>query len=65
MSSFVITNTGSIPIKIAGVELEGGGACRGCPMEHIDLIEAPEGATYVVKYIEPEPPPLVFPEAVE
>ena len=50
MSSFVITNTGSIPIKIAGVELAGDNTCRGCPIEHLDKIEAPKDATYFITY---------------
>ena len=51
MSSFVITNTGSIPIKIAGVDLAGNNTCRGCPIEHIDKIEAPKDATYFINYV--------------
>ena len=50
MTSFVITNTGETPILIAGVELIGG-SCRGCPIEHLDKIEAPKGATYFINYV--------------
>lgn len=35
---------------VAGVPLDGGGTCRGCPIEDLEKIEAPKGATYFINY---------------
>ena len=56
MAYFVINNSGETPIYTDGVELLPG-ACRGCPMEHLDKIDAPDGAEYYLTHcpdMEPE-----------
>lgn len=51
MTSFVITNTGTIPIKVNGEVLEGDNTCRGCPIEHLEKIDAPSGSSFFISYI--------------
>ena len=58
MPSFIINNCSTEIIKTNGADLLPA-CCRGCPIEHLDKIEAPVGTTFFFTYVADVSPDIV------